>query len=159
VTGEAGPARDYTYVCNARTSRNVRDALTGCSRVAFLTLFSVLILVGLLIAVGDGIVASLPILGGAVVGLICMLRATSAKRWAGTLGAGTDLRSSFGPDAVTVSGLLTSSTTPYTSFTQLEVRGRMTMWKMRRARMKCLVPVEIFPPAEVARVEAASAPA
>jgi hypothetical protein len=156
VTDGADLAREYIYVCDARTSRNVRDALAGRSRVAFLTLFSVLILVGLLLAVGDGIGGSLPIFGGAVVGLICMLRATSAKRWAGTLGPGTELRSSFGSDAVTVSGPLTSSTTPYTSFTQLEVRGRMTMWKMRGAKMKCLVPVEIFPPEEIARVKAAS---
>jgi hypothetical protein len=156
VSEGANLTRDYTYVCTSRTPRDVRDALFGRKRIAFLAFFSVLLLIGLWIWVGDSLSAALPTLGGSVVGLFCMLRATSPRRWAGTLGPGVELRSSFGPDAVTTSGPLTSSTTPYTSFTELQVRGRMTMWKMRGAKMRCVVPVEIFPPAEIARVKAAS---
>jgi hypothetical protein len=149
-------ARDYAYVCTSRTPRDVRDALFGRKRTAFLVFFSVFLLIGLWIWAGDSLSAALPILGASVIGLCSILRTTSARRWAGTVSPGVELRSSFGQDAVTISGPLTSTTTPYTSFTELEVRGLMTTWKLRGSRMRCVAPVEIFPPDEIARAKAAA---
>jgi hypothetical protein len=151
--------REYVYVCSKQTARDVRDAAFGQLRAGFLSLFGGLIVVGVLLWASGDRSLGLPMLGGAVVGVCGTLHTMSARRWAGTLGPGVELRTSFGADSMTMTGPLSSSTVPYTSFTDVRVRGRMTMWKLRGAKMRCVLPVEIFPSDEIARVKAASATA
>lgn len=154
---DQGAVREYVYVCTKRTARDVRDAAFGQLRAGFLSLFGGLVIVGVLLWASGDRSLGLPMLAGAVVGVCGTLHTMSARRWAGTLGPGVELRTSFGADAMTMTGPLSSSTVPYTSFTDIRVRGRMTMWKLRGAKTRCVLPLEIFPSDEIDRVKAASA--
>lgn len=141
--------RHYEYVCDSGTAKRFSRVLNRWARV---TAYAGLVLgaCGLLLAMVAGGWPPAIVITMCSAGLLWQ----SGPRHFPSVAQGRSLSARFGHSEVEFASQRSTVRVPYASFTKLDVRGGVTLYRVRGSRGRCGVPVEIFPPDEIARVKA-----